>query len=97
VPQRVLYVPRAVAMALGHIGDVWAGITGKPALVNSGQMKQIYHPDWRVKGERWALSLPIKLQDGLPQTIRWYQAQGMLPMREVKDRRPTKQDSLEKL
>jgi nucleoside-diphosphate-sugar epimerase len=87
LPARAFYVPRALALALGHVGDVWAGFSGRPALVNSGQIKQIYHPDWRVKGQRWP--------DGLPQTIRWYQAQGMLPMGKVKDRRRSQQDTME--
>jgi nucleoside-diphosphate-sugar epimerase len=95
LPERAFYVPRALALALGHVGDVWARFSGKPAFVNSGQIKQIYHPDWRVKGQRWPLSQPITLQDGLPQTIRWYQAQGMLPMRSVKDRRRSQQDTME--
>ncbi len=95
VPQRAFYIPRQIALAVGHIGDVWANVSGKPALVNSGQIKQIYHPDWRVKGQRWPLTLPIKLRDGLPQTIRWYQAQGMLPMRGLQDKKPKQQDILE--
>jgi hypothetical protein len=95
MPHRIVYAPRGIALALGRIGDFWGNLTGRPALVNSGQIKQIYHPDWRVKGQRWELSNSIKLPVGLPQTIRWYQAQGMLPMREVKDRSPAQQDTLE--
>jgi nucleoside-diphosphate-sugar epimerase len=94
-PQNTVYVPKGIALALGRLGDFWGNLTGEPALVNSGQIKQIYHPDWRVKGQRWELSESIKLPVGLPQTIRWYQAQGMLPMREVKDRNPAQQDTLE--
>ena len=95
-PQRALYVPKSLALTLGMAGDAWGRFSGKPALINSGQIKQIYHPDWRVKGQRWPLSHPITLQDGLPQAIRWYQAQGMLPLRNVKDRRPSQQDTMEK-
>lgn len=94
-PQHVVYVPKGVALTLGRLGDFWGNLTGKPALVNSGQIKQIYHPDWRVKGQRWELPNSIKLPVGLPQTIHWYQAHGMLPMRDAKDKRPTQKDILE--
>jgi nucleoside-diphosphate-sugar epimerase len=95
VPRRVLYLPKSTALFLGRLGDRWASYKQRPALLNSGQMKQIYHPDWRVKGQRLLLSDAVKLQDGLPQTIRWYQAQGMLPMREVKARSGPSQRSME--
>jgi nucleoside-diphosphate-sugar epimerase len=95
VPRHVVYVARAAALGLGHLGDVWSKITRKPALVNSGQIKQIYHGDWRVKGRRWALQHPITLPVGLPQTIRWYQAQGMLPLRDVTDRSPAQDTTLD--
>jgi nucleoside-diphosphate-sugar epimerase len=95
VPKRVIYLPKSMALFLGRLGDRWARYKQRPALLNSGQMKQIYHPDWRVKGQRWPLSDAVKLQDGLPQTIRWYQAQGMLPMREVKARSGPSQRSME--
>jgi nucleoside-diphosphate-sugar epimerase len=81
-PSSVTYIPRAVAVLAGLAGDVVARVRGRPSLVNSGQIQQIYHGDWSVSGGAWPLSNPISLQDGLPQTIRWYQQQGLLPMTE---------------
>jgi nucleoside-diphosphate-sugar epimerase len=77
--QRVVYLPKTLALAAGQLGDVWASLTRKPALINSGQIKQLYHDDWRVTGREWPMVHPLKLGTGLPQTILWYQAQGKLP------------------
>jgi nucleoside-diphosphate-sugar epimerase len=85
-PARVVYIPKVLAMGLGHVGDMIARYRNRVWMVGTAQIKQIYHPDWRVKGAEWPLKNPIQLQDGLPQTIRWYQAQGLLPRRNVADR-----------
>jgi nucleoside-diphosphate-sugar epimerase len=85
-PARVVFIPKVLAMGLGHIGDIIAKSRNWVWLVGTQQIKQIYHPDWRVKGTAWILRNPVQLQDGLPQTIRWYQAQGLLPQRGVAGR-----------
>jgi nucleoside-diphosphate-sugar epimerase len=85
-PARVVFIPEVFAMGLGHIGDIIAKSRNRVWLVGTQQIKQIYHPDWRVKGTAWPLQNPISLKDGLPQTIRWYHAQGLLPQRGVVDR-----------
>ena len=85
-PGRVVYIPKALAMGIGHIGDIIAKLRNQVWLPGTAQIKQIYHPDWRAQGATWPLQDPIKLQDGLPQTIGWYQAQGLLPQRHVADR-----------
>ena len=81
-PGSVTYIPRAIAVLAGLAGDGLARVRGKPSLVNSGQIRQIYHGDWSVSGDAWPLSNPTSLRDGLPQTIRWYQQQGLLPVTE---------------
>lgn len=78
-PQQVSYIPKALALLAGLAGDGLARLRGKPSLVNSGQIRQIYHRDWSVNGIAWPLANPVSLQDGLVQTIRWYQKYGMLP------------------
>jgi nucleoside-diphosphate-sugar epimerase len=93
LPKRVVYIPRAAAMALGCIGDAMANLRGKPSLLNTGQLRQIYHDDWRVKGRSWSDHTFITLSDGLPDTIRWYHAQGLLPLPRATDRRPTHKDT----
>jgi nucleoside-diphosphate-sugar epimerase len=78
-PGSVTYIPRAFAILAGLAGDGLARLRGKPSLVNSGQIRQIYHGDWSVVEDAWSQSNPTSLQNGLPQTIRWYQQQGLLP------------------
>jgi nucleoside-diphosphate-sugar epimerase len=78
-PQTVTYIPRGIAVLAGWAGDGLARLREKPSIVNSAQVRQIYHPDWSVEDHIWPLSNPISLQDGLLQTVRWYQQQGLLP------------------
>jgi nucleoside-diphosphate-sugar epimerase len=78
-PVSVTYVPYAAAVMAGLTGDVLARVRGKPSLVNSAQIRQIYHVDWSVAERAWPISNPISLEKGLPETIRWYQQQGLLP------------------
>jgi nucleoside-diphosphate-sugar epimerase len=78
-PQQVTYIPKALALIAGVAGDGLARLRGKPSLVNSGQIRQVYHGDWSVESAAWPLANPISLQDGLVETIRWYQRYGMLP------------------
>jgi 2-alkyl-3-oxoalkanoate reductase len=85
-PTHAYYIPKALALALGYLGDAVARLRNRATLVNSGQIRQIYHADWCVKGVTWPLKNSISLQDGLPQTIRWYQAQGLLPQHGGGDR-----------
>jgi nucleoside-diphosphate-sugar epimerase len=87
-PLRHYFIPRGLAYALGKAGDVIGKFQSKPWLVSSGQIKQIYHPDWTVQDPRWPLNNPIPLQKGLPDTVRWYQAQGLLPKRVNTHTRP---------
>ena len=91
-PVRLVYIPKAIAMGLGLIGDVIAKSRNRVWQVGTAQIKQIYHRDWRVKAATWPLQNPISLQNGLPQTIRWYQAQGLLPQRSVADRSSADQE-----
>ncbi len=85
-PTHAYYIPKALALGLGHMGDAVAKLRNRATLVNSAQIRQIYHADWCVKGVTWPLKNSISLQDGLPQTIRWYQAQGLLPQLGGSDR-----------
>ncbi len=78
-PQRAYYIPKSIALAVGYVGDGVAKLRGRPSIANSGQIKQIYHRDWCVKSLTWKLADPVSLHVGLLQTIRWYQAAGLLP------------------
>jgi nucleoside-diphosphate-sugar epimerase len=84
-PKRAIYIPRAVAMLIGYGGDMLARLRNKQSMVSSNQMRQLYHPNWACAPFGWQRSYPIPLSEGLPQTIRWYQGQGLLPMTEATD------------
>jgi nucleoside-diphosphate-sugar epimerase len=86
-PRVGFFIPRAVAMTLGWVADRVGQLRGKPWLTSTGQMRQIYYADWVVQGQRWPLPNPTSLHQGLPATIRWYQAQGLLPQRGRIDRK----------
>jgi nucleoside-diphosphate-sugar epimerase len=85
-PQRAIFLPRAIAMLLGFGGDVFARTRGKQSMVSSNQMRQLYHNNWTCAAPGWPRNNAIKLKDGLPQTIRWYQSMGLLPPGNPADR-----------
>jgi nucleoside-diphosphate-sugar epimerase len=86
-PHSAHFIPRGVALALGLCGDVFSYLTGKNAMIRTGQMRQLYHADWVAREQNWPLKKRVSLAEGVPATIRWYQQQGMLPRHEVTDRR----------
>jgi nucleoside-diphosphate-sugar epimerase len=75
--KRVVFIPRGVATTVGAMGDGLAMILRKPMMISAKQMRQLYHPDWVVSAGQQ--NKRIGLADGLPSTIRWYQAKGLLP------------------
>jgi nucleoside-diphosphate-sugar epimerase len=79
LPRRAFYLPRRMAMMLGLLGDALGRVTGKPFTINTSQLRQLYHTDWRSVGPCWPLQQARALSEALPDTIAWYQAQGLLP------------------
>jgi nucleoside-diphosphate-sugar epimerase len=77
--KRVVFIPRGVATTLGTMGDGLAMILRKPMMISAKQMRQLYHPDWVVSAGQQ--NKRIGLAEGLPSTIHWYQAKGLLPHR----------------
>lgn len=92
-PIRLIYIPRPIAMGLGFIGDMVAKLRGRPSLLASGQLRQIYHTNWCVVQQRWTSNDMTLLAQGLPDTIRWYQEQGLLPIHKAADNRTRSQDT----
>lgn len=85
-PRRVIYLPRALAMAAGFVGDAFTLLSRKPSMVRSHQMRQLYHQNWVCAAPGWPRSNAIALAQGLPETVRWYQKQGQLPQSQPMDR-----------
>lgn len=78
-PRQSLFVPFALAGAAGLAMDGLSAVRGRAHMVSLGKMRELYHADWVAAGENWPRPNPIALGEGLPETIRWYQAQGKLP------------------
>lgn len=78
-PRRSLFVPYALAGAAGLAMDGLSAVSGRAHMVSLGKMRELYHPDWVAAGGNWPRPNPIALGEGLPETIRWYQARGKLP------------------
>jgi nucleoside-diphosphate-sugar epimerase len=78
-PGKVTYLPAGLLKVAAGGFDLFARLSGKSAMISSGSIRQLYHPEWLVKGEGWPRSNPIDLETGLIRTIKAYQAVGMLP------------------
>jgi nucleoside-diphosphate-sugar epimerase len=78
-PSRQFFIPRSIAMLIGYGGDLFTKLRGKPSIVRSFQMRQLYHNNWTCAAPGWRRDGAIPLHVGLPATIRWYQSQGLLP------------------
>lgn len=78
-PQQVAFLPRGLAMGVGHAGDAVARLRGRPSMVSAAKMRELYFPSWVTVPPGWPRSQAISLRDGLPSTIEAYQAQGLLP------------------
>ena len=78
-PAKLIFMPFAVAFAIGASGSLATRILRRPMMVSFDKMRELYEPNWLIEGENWPRENPVSLFDGLPETIRWYQANGMLP------------------
>lgn len=78
-PKRSIFMPRSIAMLIGYGGDIFVKLRGKQSMVRSYQMRQLYHDNWTCIAPGWPRNNAIRLSEGLPATIRWYQSQGLLP------------------
>jgi nucleoside-diphosphate-sugar epimerase len=87
-PQRVLFLPRPLAMSIGHVADLWSSLTGKPGMISAGKMRELYHPDWVARGAGWPTVRAMTLEEGLRRTYIWAMAEGLLPPLPIADRSP---------
>jgi nucleoside-diphosphate-sugar epimerase len=85
-PNRSIFIPRSIAMVIGYGGDVLAKLRGKPSMIRSFQMRQLYHHNWTCVAPGWPRANAIPLRKGLPATIHWYQSMGLLPKTTRPDR-----------
>lgn len=85
-PNRVHFLPRSLAMTVGHAADGLSALTRKPGMVSAGKMRELYHPDWVSRPPGWPRDHAISLEQGMRRTLAWAMAQGLLPQIPLADR-----------
>lgn len=80
---RTVPIPAILLHLTAGFYQLGARITGRPAILSAGKVRELRHPDWLVKTNPLAdegLWAPIyDLRSGLAQSIRWYAEKGLLP------------------
>lgn len=77
-----LKVPRNVLAGVAFCNSAVARITGRPAMIAPGKVREIYHDDWATDSSRlreltgWRPAIDAKV--GLKSAITWYKSQGLL-------------------
>jgi nucleoside-diphosphate-sugar epimerase len=81
-PYRQVSLPQWMAKAAGIAGDRWSQITGRPASVNSQKVRELLEPSWLCDSTKARMQLGfnpvIDLENGIRQTVLWYQSHGWL-------------------
>jgi nucleoside-diphosphate-sugar epimerase len=79
---RQFSLPQWMAVTVGLAGDLWAGVTGKPATFNSQKVRELLQPSWICNSSKAEAGLgfspEIDLERGINDTVRWYQSHGWL-------------------
>lgn len=76
--QKVVYLPHAVVHAVAGLAEIGARLRGRVAFTSRQKVAEIYHTDWVAKGWIWPVAKPVKLEQGMAQTVAWYRAHGWL-------------------
>jgi nucleoside-diphosphate-sugar epimerase len=78
-PHHITYLPKWLMhlVALGFEGISF--LTGRPGMINRAKVRELYTPDWVVKGANWPRLNAIPLSEGLNQTLDWYRKKDLLP------------------
>ena len=80
---RVLPVPAILLYVIAAFHQLGARISGRPAILSFGKVRELRHPDWRIETNSlvdeglWAPAHDLK--SGLAETCRWYAEKGLLP------------------
>jgi nucleoside-diphosphate-sugar epimerase len=79
---RQVAFPQWMAQTIGLAGDLWAGVTGLPATLNSQKVRELLQPSWVCDPSKALAGLGfcpvIDLAKGMDETVRWYQSHGWL-------------------
>lgn len=75
---RIAKLPHGVLGGYAAVQQFAARMSGRPAIVSSGKVRELLHPDWSVRDRRLAawlrLGPAIDLRTGFSETVEWYRA-----------------------
>lgn len=83
---RAVFLPKPLTAGVAILAGGMALLTGKPGMINTGKIRELYHRDWVARGPELPLTDPTNFARGFPETLAWYRAQGWLPPRREADR-----------
>lgn len=73
---RIAKLPHTALSGYAAAQQFAARLTGRPAIVSSGKVRELLHPDWSVHDRRLAawlrLGPSIDLRTGFAETVEWY-------------------------
>ncbi len=79
---RKVSFPQWLAKAVGRAGDLWTGVTGRAATLNSQKVRELLQKSWLCDTSRARAELDftpaIDLACGINETVRWYKSRGWL-------------------
>lgn len=82
VQPRYMTPPRAMLGAVSHLGRLWGRLSGRAPFLTPGKLREIRHPDWVCRDERFRRLTGwrprVALGEGLRKTVAWYRAHGWL-------------------
>lgn len=80
---RVYLLPAWLVKSAGTLSGAMARMTHKAAILSSGKARELYHPDWVIRGMRLddtgAWTAKINFENGFAGTLEWYRQKGWLP------------------
>ena len=79
----VVRVPLLLAILAAAVGETAASVGGKPPLISLGKIREFRQNSWvclPVKATReFGFTPSVGIEEGMEETIRWYQDAGWLP------------------
>lgn len=95
----VHHLPKSVMMAVAHCASAFARITGNPAILSPGKIRELYHPDWVARhnllADNSSWQPRICFTDGVADTLEWYRHHQWLPAGTSTSRNHNKTDQSE--
>lgn len=77
-PSKLIFMPKSVALGGAFAIECFAALNGGAAMANRGKVRELYQPDWVVRGRAWPGQKFRSLEQGLMETLHWYWQAGWL-------------------